>query len=108
MCDGTPNSATYQILISSIIDSYEITCRKLHKTGGFYPAAFVPLDRTNTICRFSFHDSVDTDAFHRGGRGASIMIALLLVFVIDQADVDTKNEINQGVNIIYPDINYNG
>jgi hypothetical protein len=91
LCDGTPNSATYQILISSIIDSYEITCRKSHKTGGFYPAAFVPLGMANTISRFSFQDSVDADAFHHGGRGASIMIALLLVFVIDQADVDTKD-----------------
>ena len=36
------------------------------------------------------------------------MIALLLVFVIDQADVDTKDEINQGVDIMYPVINYSG
>ena len=35
------------------------------------------------------------------------MIALLLVFVTDQADVDTKDEINQEVDINYPFINYN-
>ena len=34
------------------------------------------------------------------------MIALLLVFVTDQTDVDTKEEINQGVGTIYPFINY--
>jgi hypothetical protein len=34
------------------------------------------------------------------------MIALLLVFVTDQADVDTKDEINQGVDTFYPFINY--
>ncbi len=57
---------------------------------------FVPLGRTNTISRFSFHDFIDADAFHREGKGASIMIALLLVFATDQADVDPKDEINQG------------
>ena len=50
-------------------------------------------------------DSVDADAFHRGGKGASIMIALLLVFVTDQTDVDPNDEINQRANIIYPVIN---
>ena len=47
-------------------------------------------------------------------RGASIMIALLLVYVTDQADVDTKEDINQrfrfenksGIDIYYPVINY--
>ena len=63
---------------------------------GDFSGTFVPLGRTN-----------DEDAFHRGGKGASIMIALLLVFVTDQADVDTKDEINQEVDIIYPVINYN-
>ena len=44
------------------------------------------------------------------------MIALLLVYVTDQADVDTKEEINQrfrfakesGIDALYPVVNYIG
>jgi hypothetical protein len=75
LCDGTPNSATYQILIYSIIDSYEITCRKSPKPGGV-SGTLATLVKANkifinrvlrAISRFSFQDSVDADAFHRGG-----------------------------------------
>ncbi len=34
------------------------------------------------------------------------MIALLLAYATDQADVDTKDEINQGVDILYPVVSY--
>ena len=34
------------------------------------------------------------------------MIALLLLYVTDQADVDTKEEINWEIDAYYPVVNY--
>jgi len=51
------------------------------KQGGFYPAAHVLFGKANTILvnkdlkaisRFNFQDSVDADAFHRGGNKSAI------------------------------------